>query len=99
MAVRSCNHVEDLRQALVIWHYFGGGPTEEDAERLARVLPPERMHGAWEGGTCVGGAGVFPFRIALPGGRSAPSAGVTVVGVAPTHRRRGVLTALMRAQL
>jgi len=28
-----------------------------------------------------------------------PAAGVTVVGVLPTHRRRGVLSAMMRAQL
>jgi predicted acetyltransferase len=34
----------------------------------------------------------------VPGGSLACS-GITVVGVAPTHRRRGVLTAMMRAQL
>ena len=28
-----------------------------------------------------------------------PAAGVTLVGVLPTHRRQGVLTRLMRAQL
>jgi predicted acetyltransferase len=97
--VRACSSAEELRQALVIWHYFGGEPTLDEATRFSAVLPPERMHGAWDGETCVGGAGAFPFRISLPGGRSAPSAGVTVVGVAPTHRRKGVLTALMRAQL
>ena len=46
----------------------------------------------------VAGAGVFPFQLTVPGGRVA-AAGVSVVGVLPTHRRRGVLTAMMRAQL
>ena len=34
----------------------------------------------------------------IPGG-VAPCAGITFVGVMPSHRRRGVLTELMRAQL
>ena len=38
------------------------------------------------------------YRMSVPGG-AIPAAGVTVVGVLPTHRRRGVLTALMREQL
>ena len=32
-------------------------------------------------------------------GATVPTAGVTVVGVLPTHRRRGILTAMMRRQL
>lgn len=34
----------------------------------------------------------------MPGGRL-PGAGVSVVAVLSTHRRRGILTSLMRAQL
>ena len=41
---------------------------------------------------------MFPFQLTVPGG-PVPCAGVTVVGVLPTHRRRGVLSAMMRAQL
>jgi predicted acetyltransferase len=82
-----------------IWHYFGrAAPAGDHVERLARVLPAERVHGAWEGGRAVGGAGAFPFELTVPGGR-VPAAGVTVVGVLPTHRRRGVLKSMMRAQL
>ena len=36
--------------------------------------------------------------LTVPGG-PVPCAGVTVVGVLPTHRRRGILSALMRSQL
>jgi predicted acetyltransferase len=47
----------------------------------------------------VGTAGAFVFRLTVPGGASVPTAGVTMVSVAATHRRRGVLTAMMRRQL
>jgi predicted acetyltransferase len=35
----------------------------------------------------------------LPGGVIAPAADVSAVGVLPSHRRRGVLSAMMRHQL
>jgi predicted acetyltransferase len=35
----------------------------------------------------------------VPGGRTVPTSGIVHVGVMPTHRRRGINTALMRAQL
>ena len=67
-------------------------------QRFADQMTLERMHAAWADGTIVGGAGAFDFNLTVPGGEL-PTAGVTVVGVSPTHRRRGVLRALMRAQL
>ncbi|QRP44586.1 GNAT family N-acetyltransferase [Amycolatopsis sp. FDAARGOS 1241] len=50
-------------------------------------------------GRPVGTAGAYSFELTLPGGLVAPAAGVTAVGVLPSHRRQGVLTALMRHQL
>ncbi|MGK4585169.1 GNAT family N-acetyltransferase [Kitasatospora sp. HPMI-4] len=47
----------------------------------------------------VGTAGAYTFELTLPGAVSVPVPGVTAVGVLPTHRRQGVLTALMRHQL
>jgi predicted acetyltransferase len=98
--VTVCSSVEELRLAVSpIWHYFGrSAPTEDQVEPLARVLPPERVHAAWDGDRVIGGAGAFPFELTVPGGRIR-AAGVTVVGVLPSHRRRGVLRAMMRAQL
>ena len=81
-----------------IGHYFGWVPSEEEVERFAKVLPVERMHAAFDGKEIVGGAGVFPFEMTVPGA-VVPCAGVTVVGVLPTHRRRGILTRMMRAQI
>jgi predicted acetyltransferase len=98
--VRSCASLEELRAAVApIWQYFGlSVPSDEQFDRIGRVLPAERMDAVWENGRAVGGAGALPFTLAIPGARI-PAAGVTAVAVLPTHRRRGVLTALMRAQL
>jgi predicted acetyltransferase len=97
--VRPAGSVEELRRSFVIWHYFGAEPTTEEAERFARLLPLDRALAAWDGDEVVGGAGAFPLRMSVPGGRTVAAGGVTVVGVLPTHRRQGVLTQLMRAQL
>ena len=98
--VRPCASVEELRDALnVISHYFGQVNELEQAERFSRLIEVERMHAAFEGDRIVGGAGAFTYRLSVPGGGEVPAAGVTVVGVLPTHRRRGILTSMMRAQL
>jgi predicted acetyltransferase len=56
------------------------------------------VYAAWESGCAVGGLGALEFQLTVPGGR-VRAAGVTVAGVLPTHRRRGVLRAMMRALL
>src|SRR5215470_11680911 len=95
--VRPCASADEVKQAVApIAYYFGRStPDEELSERLIRVLPAERVYAAWEGGRAVGGLGAFPFQLTVPGGRL-PAAGVTVAGVLPTHRRRGVLRTMMR---
>ncbi|HEV2592070.1 MAG TPA: GNAT family N-acetyltransferase, partial [Gaiellaceae bacterium] len=98
--VRPCSSTEELAQALaVIGHYFGTPESLENAERFAQWIDVERMHAAFEGDRAVGGAGAFSYDMSVPGGATVPAAGVTVVGVLPTHRRRGILTSMMRAQL
>src|SRR3982075_1873423 len=98
--IRACSSVEELRNALnVISHYFGHQNQVEDAERFAKWIEVERMHAAFAGDRIVGGAGAFTYRMSVPGGATIPTAGITVVGVLPTHRRRGILTSLMKEQL
>jgi predicted acetyltransferase len=97
--VRVCRDREEFVRAFyAIGQYFGGPPSDEQVERWLATLGIERMHAAFEDGEIVGGAGAFEFELSVPGG-SLPIAGVTVVGVYPTHRRRGVLREMMRAQL
>ncbi|MGK5731693.1 GNAT family N-acetyltransferase [Streptomyces sp. URMC 124] len=50
-------------------------------------------------GRPVGTAGAYSFELTLPGDILAPASGVSFVGVLPSHRRRGVLSAMMRYQL
>jgi predicted acetyltransferase len=77
---------------------FGDKPHEEDTERWVRVLEPERMIWVSDDDLKVATAAAFSFRLTIPGGE-VPAAGVTAVGVLPSHRRRGILTQMMREQL
>jgi predicted acetyltransferase len=97
--IRPCrDHDEFSRAVGAIGMYFNPPPSPEWLEGFARLLPQERMHAAFDGQAIVGGAGAFPFDFSVPGG-SVACAGVTVVGVQPTHRRRGILSEMMDAQL
>lgn len=84
--------IETLRGA------FSSGPKDEDTERMSRVLDPERTLGVFDDKTMVATAGAFSFVLTIPGGEI-PAAGVSVVGVLPSHRRRGLLRSMMRRQL
>ena len=78
---------------------FGSGEVkDEDWEREHRALPAGRALAAFDGDRPVGLAGAYAFNLSIPGGEL-PCAGVTWVGVMPTHRRRGILRDLMRRQL
>jgi len=50
-------------------------------------------------GRPVGTAATHSFELTLPGEILVPAPGVTAVGVLPSHRRQGVLSAMMRHQL
>jgi predicted acetyltransferase len=78
---------------------FGQAATAADAERLARVIEDRRLLYAAEGEQMVGTTGAFRFSLTVPGARQVAAAGVTMVGVLPSHRRQGVLNNLMRRQL
>lgn len=78
---------------------FGSLPSADDTAPERRPFDIERSMAAIAGGHLVGTAGAFSFDLTLPGLTTAPTAGVTWVSVLPTHRRRGVLTRMMRHQL
>jgi predicted acetyltransferase len=82
-----------------VWVAFGDLPKDDDVERARRTMPVDRVLAAWDGDRPVGVAASWPFELTVPGGVSVPAAGVTWVGVHPSHRRRGILTELMRRQL
>jgi predicted acetyltransferase len=84
----------------VIRRAFGTQPPTEEQLEWLRQTPDNflRSLAVFEKGDITGTAGVFSFDMTVPGG-SLPTAGVTRVAVLPTHRRRGLLTSLMRRQL
>jgi len=77
---------------------FGGELEDDDWEREQKFLPASRALAAFDGGKPVGLAGAYAFDLTIPGGQL-PCAGVTFVGVLPSHRRQGILRDFMRRQL
>jgi predicted acetyltransferase len=59
----------------------------------------ERTLAAFEGETLIGGLASDSLELTVPGGDLLPAARITLTGVLPTHRRRGVSSELNRRQL
>ncbi|MCC5480260.1 GNAT family N-acetyltransferase [Streptomyces barringtoniae] len=84
----------------VLYRAFGAQAVPPEERELDKSLTEfDRSLAAWDGDRIVGTTGAFSFRMTVPGGAALPVAGVTMVSVAATHRRRGVLTSMMRRQL
>jgi predicted acetyltransferase len=80
-------------------HASHGTPMSERAHaNLLARLEFGRTLAAFDGDTIVGGTGAFSFQMRVPGAMAAV-AGVSLVAVLPSHRRQGILAALMRRQL
>ncbi|MFI8917174.1 GNAT family N-acetyltransferase [Streptomyces sp. NPDC053513] len=58
----------------------------------------DRMHLAFDGEQVVGTAAAAGFDLTLPGGSQTSCGGIRWVSTLPTHRRRGVLSAMVRHQ-
>jgi predicted acetyltransferase len=75
---------------------------ESIADRLQdeyAIVEYDRWFGVQDGAELVGGGGAYTFELTVPGSEALPAAGVTWIGVLPTHRRRGILTQMMTHQL
>lgn len=77
---------------------FGGVPTDEDVEFERTLNEADRFFAAFDGDVIAGTTAAFTMPMTIPGGETSVGF-VTGVGVRPTHRRRGITTALMRRQL
>ncbi|CAD5965856.1 MULTISPECIES: GNAT family N-acetyltransferase [unclassified Streptomyces] len=76
-----------------------GSPSEDDvAERLADT-DLSRLQGAFEAGRCVATFRSFAQRLTVVGGATVPADAISGVTVAPTHRRRGLLSRMMATDL
>jgi predicted acetyltransferase len=78
---------------------FGASlPTDEELTASREITEFDRTLAFFDGKEMVATAGIFSYEMTVPGG-SLPCGGVTRVSVLSTHRRRGLLTAMMQRQL
>jgi predicted acetyltransferase len=72
--------------------------TDADRARYERIDEPERSLAWFDDGRIVATTAAFTRELTVPGA-TVGCAAVTAVAVVPTHRRRGLLTEMMRRQL
>jgi predicted acetyltransferase len=60
---------------------------------------PGRSRGAFDGDAVVGTLRSFPTELTVPGPATITASALTAVSVAPTHRRQGILTRMITADL
>lgn len=91
---------DDLPRALrVVSEAMLGSTSDEVLAGWGAMWQPRECHGAFDpDGAVLGVVRWFADEVKVPGG-SVPAAGVTAVAVRSTHRRRGLLSGLMAAQL
>jgi predicted acetyltransferase len=87
---------EVVRAVDASWGHHADDDDIEDARDLAEL---DRTFAAFDRGRPVAVAAAVSFELTVPGGVIVPSSGLTDVGVLPTHRRRGLLSALMARHL
>ena len=97
-----------LETDLTVWFSeVSSAPVEQqlaglpEGQRFA-AFPESTEARAPDSSTYAGVYGVFPMTLGVPGAgdrRTVPAAGLSWVGVHPDHRRRGVLTAMLRHHL
>jgi predicted acetyltransferase len=98
MEVRIIDESEVGGFIAVMENAFGFELAKKDRKRWLSEFELDRMFGAFDGGQVVGTGGAFSFELTVPGG-TVGCGGTTVIAVMPTHRRRGVLTEMMRFHL
>jgi predicted acetyltransferase len=72
---------------------------EGSAQYFVETADLDRTRGAFDGTHIVGSLRSFATELTVPGPSSVPASALTNVTVAPTHRRRGVLTEMITGDL
>jgi predicted acetyltransferase len=89
--IRSATDADWPAIALLDATSFGRFGHPESLNVWRSLMPTDGTVLACEGRDVVGMAHYLDLNLTVPGGAVLPMAGVTIVGVAPTHRRRGIL--------
>lgn len=85
--------------AEAVYRGFHAEPLEAHLQLWREVADPDRTFAVFDGGDVVGTTESMRWTVAVPWADPVTCAAVTSVTVAPTHRRRGLLRAMMHHQL
>ncbi|MGO8961397.1 MAG: GNAT family N-acetyltransferase [Streptosporangiaceae bacterium] len=92
--IRSIAAEEFAALAEVPGEAFLDASRPEGVEHERQVAEIDRTIAAFDGDEMVGSASAYSFTLTVPGA-SAAAAGITMVGVVPAYRRRGILSSMM----
>lgn len=77
------------------WRAFSERVSDDLVDAYVGTLEHERAVAAFDSDAMVATLAAYTMELTVPGGAAVPVAGLTFVGVLPTHRRRGLLRSLM----
>ena len=98
--IRATRPEERRATAVVVTMALMQAPlTDEDWDKRLSSWDGAASLSAWDGERCVGHVGAYVFDTTVPGGARLATAGVTRVGVLPTHRRQGLARRMMERLL
>ena len=97
LEIRTIEEHEYEPHMLLLTHAFSEDVERNEWELVRKITEFDRTIGVYDRGTMVGTGSIASLEMAVPGGLTA-AAGVTAIGVLPTHRRRGVMTSILRKQ-
>ncbi|MGI8774179.1 MAG: GNAT family N-acetyltransferase [Actinomycetota bacterium] len=97
LTVRACANPEEAAAAIRACEVaFGWGVSEQDMAMWQTIFEHDRIFGVYSEDLLVGAGANYSFELTIPGG-SLPTAGVTLIGVKPSHRRKGALRKIIAA--
>jgi predicted acetyltransferase len=92
------DEVERFRESLLQTFGVDVADDPDSGQRFLQLVDRSQAWAVFDGSVIAGTAATFNISIGIPGG-SLPIAGLTMVTVRPTHRRKGLLRELMRRHL
>lgn len=99
LPVRAITTDEFAAFAAAVETAFADEARAEDVALWRRITEVDRTVAVFDDARIVGTGTADSLQVTVPGGAGVAMAGVTAIGVLPTHRRRGLLTGMMRRLL
>lgn len=91
--------LDDWHRAVATGFLRSSALTPEELALRSEGVDPSRLQGGYEDGRCVATYRTVDQQLTLPGGAVVPATAVTQVTTTATHRRRGLLSTMMRSGL